>query len=83
MMIIDIYGKDDCPYCTKALRLAQGIMEDTAEQHNHTINYYKLDRDFTREELFEKFPTARTFPQIMVDNTIIGGYDQFNSYIKG
>ena len=36
-----------------------------------------LDVDFTREELFEKFPTARTFPQITVDGEAIGGYDNF------
>ena len=26
-----------------------------------------LDEDFTREDLMETFPTARTFPQIVVD----------------
>jgi glutaredoxin len=34
-----------------------------------------LDEDFTREELFEQFPTARTFPQVRINGTAIGGYD--------
>jgi glutaredoxin-related protein len=41
-----------------------------------------LDTDFTREELFEEFPTARTFPQIRVDGNAIGGYDQLAEHIK-
>ena len=36
-----------------------------------------LDEDFTREELFEKFPSARTFPQITVNGELIGGYTEF------
>jgi glutaredoxin-related protein len=41
-----------------------------------------LDEDFTREQLFEEFPTARTFPQIRVDGKSIGGYDQLAEYVK-
>ena len=59
-MIIEIFGKDFCPYCDKAVRVAQQFIQET----NHTYTYQKLDRDFTREELFEQFPGARTFPQI-------------------
>ena len=40
-----------------------------------------LDEDFTREELMEKFPTARTFPQIVVDGTSIGGFTEFKSLV--
>ena len=41
-----------------------------------------FDEDFTREELFEKFPTARTFPQITIDDESIGGYTEFEAYIR-
>ena len=37
--------------------------------------------DFTREELFEKFPSARTFPQITMDGILIGGYTEFSAKI--
>jgi glutaredoxin len=40
-----------------------------------------LNEDFTIEEIFEKFPTARTFPQITVDGKSIGVYDDFQTYI--
>jgi len=70
MINVEIYGKDFCPYCDKAVNLAKGIDGISHE-------YKKLGRDFTREELFEQFPGARTFPQIKIDGENIGGYDEF------
>ena len=43
---------------------------------------YMLDEDFNREEFTEKFPNARTFPQIIVDGELIGGYQEFNQYVQ-
>jgi len=66
--MIEIYGKPQCPYCDRAKALC--------EQNDYEYIYNQLDVDFTREELMEQFPTARTFPQITVDGVNIGGYDQ-------
>lgn len=66
--MIEIYGKPMCPYCDKAKALC--------EQNGYEYVYKQLDVDFTREELFEAFPGARTFPQIKVDDQPIGGYQQ-------
>ena len=41
----------------------------------------KLGKDFSREELFEQFPTARTFPQIKIDGKVIGGWDAFKAVV--
>ena len=49
--------------------MAQQFIQET----DHTYTYQKLDRDFTREELFEQFPGARTFPQIILNGEKIGG----------
>lgn len=78
-MIIEIFGKDFCPYCDKAVHVAQSYIQET----DHTYEYKKLGRDFTREELFENFPGARTFPQIRIDGEAIGGYDNFVSWTEG
>ena len=56
--MIEIYGKTQCPYCDKAKQLC--------EREGYEFIYKQLDKDFTREELFEQFPGARTFPQIKV-----------------
>jgi len=52
--MIEIWSKAQCPYCVKAKNLC--------ERDGLEYKYYMLDEDFTREELFERFPTARTFP---------------------
>ena len=78
-MRIEIYGKTQCPYCDMAKRLAQRIVEESSQQ-NHTYNYYQLDHDFNREEILEKFPGARTFPQIMIDGKKIAGYTEFEAW---
>ena len=41
-----------------------------------------LDVDFSREEMFKKFPTARTFPQITIDGELIGGYTEFEAKVR-
>ena len=38
-----------------------------------------LDIDFTRDEFLQKFPTARTFPQILVDGVLVGGFTEFSA----
>ena len=71
--MIEIYGKPACPSCTKAKALC--------ESREYEFEYYTLGTDFTREELFEQFPTARTFPQIKIGGTSVGGFEQMVEYI--
>ena len=66
--MIEIYGKTQCPFCDKAKQLC--------EREGLDFVYKQLDKDFTREELFEVFPSARTFPQIRMDGENIGGYTE-------
>tara|TARA_B110000285_G_scaffold3378_1_gene3544 strand:+ start:617 stop:862 length:246 start_codon:yes stop_codon:yes gene_type:complete len=75
-MIVQIYSKPDCPYCVQA--------ESLCKQDPINIDYHKymLDEDFTREQLMEKFPTARTFPQITVDGESIGGFMEFKEIVN-
>ena len=79
-MIVEIFGKEQCPFCDKAKGLAE------REGHNYT--YRQLGLDFEFPHFMEKFPTARTFPQIRVKDsehswTYIGGYDKLVEYVKG
>ena len=45
-----------------------------------------LDEDFTREELFEKFPSARTFPQITAHGeyivVVIPEFEQWSNGLR-
>ena len=71
-MKIEIYGKTFCPYCDKAKALC--------EREGLEYSYKELDKDFNREEFFNIFPTARTFPQIKIDGNDIGGYTELDAW---
>ena len=49
---------------------------------NFEYKKYMLDVDFTREQMFEKFPSARTFPQITVNGELVGGYTEFEAKVR-
>jgi glutaredoxin 3 len=72
--MIEIYGKPACQYCDRAKKFC--------ESNQFEFVYKQLDEDFTREQLFEKFPTARTFPQITVRGEKIGGYNELIKYVE-
>ena len=72
-MSVEIWGKPACPSCLKAKQLC--------EKRKFDYTYNELGKDFEREEVFENFPGARTFPQIKVNSQVVGGYEQFLQYI--
>ena len=71
--MITIYGKPACPFCDKAKALC--------EMRGLAYEYKTLGTDYTREELLETFPRARTVPQIIVGDNKIGGYEQLAEYV--
>ena len=77
-MLIEIYSKTNCAYCDKADFIAQAFIQES----NHKYTKLMLDKDFTLPELLEKVPGARTFPQIFIDGEAIGGYQEFDKFIK-
>lgn len=72
--MIEIWGKPACPSCTKAKQLC--------EMRGFKFEYKELGKDFEREQVFEVFPEARTFPQIIINNTKIGGFEELTKYIE-
>jgi|TARA_Y100000004_G_C8662927_1_gene306011 glutaredoxin len=67
-MKVEIYSIPNCPYCTKAKALAENHQKVTE------VVYNMMGKDYEASEVRELFPTARTFPQIIVDDEKIGGY---------
>ncbi len=63
-----VWSKDSCPYCVqaKALLESRGI---EYEERN-------VSQDWTREQLLEAVPTARTLPQIFLDQELVGGFTE-------
>lgn len=72
--MIEIYGKPNCPQCEE--------VKTMLDMNGMDYKYYTLDKDFTRDELFEQFPTARTFPQVKDNGDVIGGIDEFKLYFE-
>ena len=73
--MIEIYGKPQCPFCDRAKALC--------EQKGYEYTYKQLGEDFDREFMLEKFPTARTFPQITAHGEYLGGYTEFEQWSNG
>ena len=72
--MIEIFGKPQCPFCDKAKALC--------EQRGLKYTYKSLGTDYTKEELLETFPGARTVPQIRINGENIGGYDKLGTYLE-
>jgi glutaredoxin 3 len=73
-MKVTIFSKDNCSFCSKAIKLAEEKQVD--------LQVKKLGADFTMDWMRTTFPTARTFPQIIIDGENIGGYTEFEAIIN-
>ena len=74
-MKVKIYGKTRCGVCEQAKAMCNSKGFD--------YEYLLLDADYTMEEFAEKFPGARTFPQIVVgeESRHVGGYSDFRDFL--
>ena len=70
-----VWSKNACPFCVqaKALLEARGI---EYEERN-------ISTDWTREQLLEVVPNARTLPQIFLDEQHIGGFTDLRAHLRG
>jgi glutaredoxin 3 len=69
-----IWSKDFCGYCDLAKRLL--------EQKGIKYEERKIGSGWTKEQLLESVPTARTVPQIFLDDKLIGGHDDLINYFN-
>ena len=73
-MEFTVYSKDGCPFCDKVCR----VLELAEIKHD----IYKLNRDFTRQEFYEKFGEDSTFPRVVKGDTLIGGCTETVAYLR-
>ena len=74
-MTFTVYSKDGCPYCTKVVQVLQLAEHQRARR-------YKLNLETIREEFYSKFGNGSTFPQVLVDDTSIGGCTETVKYLR-
>ena len=68
-----VWSKYQCTFCeqAKALLTQKGI----------AFEERKIGDGYTRKELLEAVPTARTVPQIIINGASIGGFTELKKYI--
>ncbi len=66
-----VWSKDQCPYCDQAKALLK--------QKGIAFEERKIGDGYTREELLEAIPTARTVPQIILNGELVGGFTELKA----
>jgi glutaredoxin 3 len=66
-----IWSKDNCTYCVQAKTLLS--------QKGIQFEERKIGDGYTKEDLLESVPNARTVPQIFLDGELIGGFTELRA----
>ncbi len=68
-----VWSKYHCPYCdqAKALLTQKGI----------EFEERKIGDGYSKEDLLEAVPTARSVPQIFLDGKLIGGFTELKQQL--
>ena len=70
-----VWSKNQCSYCVMAKNL---LRSNGVEYEERNIS----EGPWTKEQLLEAVPHARTLPQIILDGNLIGGYDQLKKHLE-
>ena len=69
-----VWSKDMCPFCEQAKSLLKMKGIEFEEK--------KVGAGYTKEDLLEAVPTARTVPQIFLDEELIGGFQELKRRLE-
>jgi glutaredoxin len=69
-----VWSKYNCSFCDQAKALL--------DLHDIEYEERKIGDGYTREELLESVPGARTVPQIFIDGNLVGGYTELKNYLE-
>jgi glutaredoxin len=70
-----VWSKYQCPFCDQAKALLK--------QKGIEFEEKKIGDGYTKEDLLEAVPTARTVPQIFLDGNLIGGFQELKKHLQG
>jgi glutaredoxin 3 len=69
-----VWSKYNCTFCEQAKALLK--------QKGIAFEEKKIGDGYTKEELLEAVPTARTVPQIFLDDQLIGGFTELKTHLE-
>ena len=70
-----VWSKYNCPNCDQAKALLG--------QRAIPFEERKIGDGYTKEELLEEIPSARSVPQIFIDGVLIGGVNELRTHLNG
>ncbi|MEQ5802186.1 GrxA family glutaredoxin [Halomonas sp. H10-9-1] len=80
-MFVTIYGRPGCPFCVFAKDLAQRLETAGAIEGYRYLDMYA--EGLTKADLTQKVgQTVHTVPQVFLDATPIGGFSEFDQYVR-
>ena len=69
-----IYSKPNCSFCSQA--------KDLLTMEQLPFEYKQLGTNYSLQEFMEIFPNARTFPMIVKDGEVVGGFNDLAESLK-
>jgi len=69
-----VWSKYNCQHCDQAKALL--------DQQGIEFEERRIGDGWTKEQLLESVPTARSVPQIFVNDQLVGGFTELQKYIK-
>jgi glutaredoxin 3 len=70
-----VWSKNGCPYCDMAKNMLRTSGVKYEERNIQT-------EEWTREQLLEAVPNAKTVPQIFMHGEYVGGYTELQKYYE-
>jgi glutaredoxin len=71
---VEIYTKSNCSYCEMA--------KQYFDSQNIEYSLHDVENVETFNELLNRNPSARTMPQIFINDQLIGGYTDLIEWLK-
>jgi glutaredoxin len=66
-----VWSKEMCPYCERA----KALLKQKGIEFEERV----IGKGWTKEQLVEAIPNARTVPQIYLDEEYIGGFTELKA----
>jgi len=66
-----VWSRDQCSYCDQAKNLLRSRGIEFEERN--------ISHGYTKQQLLEAVPNARTVPQIFLDGELVGGFTELRA----
>ena len=73
-MNFTVYSREGCPYCDKVKEVLE------IAKLNHVV--YILGEHFDKKSFYGQFGQGSTFPQVVLDQTNLGGCTETVQYLR-